>query len=69
MRHEKKICILVICSTKRKYTIKFYAAQKENIQLVYMRHKKKMCGTKRKYASKVYAAQKKYAIKIYAAQK
>ena len=52
MRHKKKMCNFLICDTKRKYAIKFYAAQKENIQsyasqkeniqLNYMRHKKKI---------------------------
>ena len=32
----------VICRTKRKYTIKSYAAQKENMQFRYMQHKENM---------------------------
>ena len=48
---------------KRKYAFQLYAALKENIQLSFMRHKKKIynlviCRTKRKYTIQLYAAQK-----------
>ncbi len=48
---------------KRKYAFQLYAALKENIQLSFMRHKKKIynlviCRTKRKYTIMLYAAQK-----------
>ena len=42
MPHKKKIYNYVICGTKRKNIIKLYAAQKENMQFCYMRHKKKI---------------------------